>query len=85
MHSAVLRGDEAMVKTLLARRAKLNPRLAKGTFLKRGSREFAFDKFLVGATPFLLAARLGNLDADAPAGIGGRRPVARVWTTAGRR
>jgi ankyrin repeat protein len=61
LHSAVLRGDQAMVKTLLANRAALNPRLTKGTFLKRGSREFAFDKFLVGATPFLLAARLGNL------------------------
>jgi ankyrin repeat protein len=62
LHSAVLRGDEPMVKTLLARRADLNSRLATGTFLKRGSREFAFDKFLVGATPFLLAARLGNLE-----------------------
>jgi hypothetical protein len=51
-----------MVKTLLSRRVDLNPRLKTGTFLKRGSREFAFDKFLVGATPFLLAARLGNLD-----------------------
>ena len=61
LHSAVLRGDQEMVKTLLAHRANLNPRLTKGTYLKRGSREFAFDKFLIGATPFLLAARLGNL------------------------
>jgi uncharacterized protein len=61
LHSAVLRGDQEMVKTLLAHRANLNPRLTKGTYLKRGSREFAFDKFLIGATPFMLAARLGNL------------------------
>jgi len=61
LHSAVLRGDQEMVKTLLAYRADLNPRLTKGTYLKRGSREFAFDKFLTGASPFMLAARLGNL------------------------
>ena len=59
MHSAVLRGDQEMVKMLLAHGADVNPRLANGTYLKRGSREFAFDKFLVGATPFALA-RLGN-------------------------
>jgi ankyrin repeat protein len=62
LHSAVLRGDQEMVKALLAHRANVNLRLARGTFLKRGSREFAFDKFLVGATPFLLAARLGDVE-----------------------
>jgi ankyrin repeat protein len=61
LHSAVLRGDAQMVDFLLANRASVNVRLTKGTFLKRGSREFAFDKFLVGATPFLIAARLGDL------------------------
>jgi ankyrin repeat protein len=60
LHSAVLRGDGKMVDLLLAHRASVNVRLTKGTFLKRGSREFAFDKFLVGATPFLIAARLGD-------------------------
>ncbi|MEP7308949.1 MAG: ankyrin repeat domain-containing protein [Acidobacteriota bacterium] len=61
LHSAVLRGDQPIVRLLLARGASLNPRLATGTFLKRGSREFAFDKFLIGATPFLLASRVGDL------------------------
>jgi len=61
LHSAVLRSDQAMVTTLLAHRVDLNARLTKGTYLKRGSREFAFDKFLIGATPFMLAARFGNL------------------------
>ena len=61
LHSAVLRSDQAMVTTLLAHRVNLNARLTKGTYLKRGSREFAFDKFLIGATPFMLAARFGNL------------------------
>ena len=61
LHSAVLRGDAAMVDTLLATRASVNVRLTKGTFLKRGSRELAFDKFLIGATPFMIAARLGDL------------------------
>ena len=85
LHSAVLRGDGKMVDVLLANRASLNVRLTKGTFLKRGSREFAFDKFLVGATPFLIAARLGDLglmrrlaEAGADTSIGlddGRTPL----------
>jgi ankyrin repeat protein len=62
LHSAAQRGDREMVKALLAHRANLNVRLTKGTFLKRGSREYAFDKFLIGATPFLLAARLGDVE-----------------------
>jgi uncharacterized protein len=61
LHSAVLRGDADMVDQLLAHGASVEVRLTKGTFLKRGSREFAFDKSLIGATPFLLAARLGDL------------------------
>jgi ankyrin repeat protein len=54
LHAAVLRGDVKMVDVLLAYRAAVNVRLTKGTFLKRGSREYACDKFLVGATPFLM-------------------------------
>jgi len=85
LHAAVLRGDAKMVDALLAHRASVNARLTKGTFLKRGSREYAFDKFLVGATPFLIAARLGDLAlmrrlADAGADISirledGRTPL----------
>jgi ankyrin repeat protein len=62
LHSAVLRGDPAMVKELLARGADVNVRLTKGTYLKRFSRDVAFDKFLIGATPFTLAARAGDLN-----------------------
>jgi len=68
LHSAVLRGDQDVVEMLLGSGADLNPRLANGTFLKRGSREYAFDKFLVGATPFLLAARAGDLAVMHPDG-----------------
>jgi cytohesin len=85
LHSAVLRGDRQMVGMLLSNGASVNARLTKGTFLKRGSREFAFDKFLIGATPFLIAARLGDLslmqqlvDAGADAGLrldDGRTPL----------
>ena len=77
LHAAVLRGDVKMVDVLLAHRASVNVRLTKGTFLKRGSREYAFDKFLVGATPFLIAARLGDLElmrrlSDAGADVSAR-------------
>lgn len=61
LHAAALRGNAKMVDALLAHRASVDARLTKGTFLKRGSREYAFDKFLVGATPFLIAARLGDV------------------------
>jgi ankyrin repeat protein len=95
LHSAVLRGDQEMVRTLLAHGADLNPRLTKGTYLKRGSRDFAFEKFLVGATPFALAARLGNValmrtlvaaGADRSIGLADGRPplvVAAQGETAG--
>ena len=46
-----------MVEILLAHGADPNVRLARGSFLKHDRRAFAFDKFLVGATPFVLAAR----------------------------
>ena len=57
LHWAALRGDREMVEILLAHGADPNVRLARGSFLKHDRRAFAFDKFLVGATPFVLAAR----------------------------
>ncbi|MYN66557.1 MAG: hypothetical protein F4X11_16255 [Acidobacteria bacterium] len=57
LHWAALRGDRALVETLLAHGADPDVRLTQGSFLKHDRGAFAFDKFLVGATPFVLAAR----------------------------
>ncbi len=58
LHWAALRGDRKLAATLLAHGADPDVRLARGSLLKRRDmRAFAFDKFLVGATPFVLAAR----------------------------
>ena len=73
LHWAALRGDRELAETLLAHGANPDVRLARGSLLKRrDTRAFAFDKFLVGATPFALAARradtgLMRLLADAGA------------------
>ena len=73
LHWAALRGDRELAETLLAHGANPDVRLARGSLLKRRDmRAFAFDKFLVGATPFVLAARradtrLMRLLADAGA------------------
>ena len=62
LHWAALRGDRELVETLLARGANPNVRLTRGSFLKHDRRAFAFDKFLVGATPFVLAARRSDTE-----------------------
>ncbi len=62
LHAAVLRGDLALAKTLLAHRANPNARLMNGTPSRRNTRDFAFDKVLIGATPFLLAAKYAQAD-----------------------
>lgn len=57
LHAAVLRGDLELVKTLLAHGASPNARLTKGTPVRRLSRDFSLPESLLGATPFLLAAK----------------------------
>lgn len=56
LHAAVLRADLGLVNTLLAHGANPNARLVKGSPARRTSRDFAFNKSWVGATPFWLAA-----------------------------
>ena len=62
LHWAALRGDRELVEILLSHGADPNVRLARGSFLKHDRRAFAFDKFLVGATPFVLAARRSDVE-----------------------
>ena len=62
LHAAVLRADQQLLETLIAKGANLNVRLTKGTWARRAHNDYAFDKFTVGATPFALSAREGEAE-----------------------
>jgi ankyrin repeat protein len=57
LHAAVLRSDLALVKALLAHGANPNAPITKGTPVRRNSQDFELPKTLMGATPYLLAAK----------------------------
>jgi ankyrin repeat protein len=62
LHAAVLRSDLDLVKALLAYKANPNAQIARGMPLRRNSQDFELPKTLIGATPYLLAAKF--LEAD---------------------
>jgi uncharacterized protein len=62
LHAAILRGDPAMARALLAHGADPNAQLTKGTPARYYSKDFAFNEALKGATPFWLAARYGDVE-----------------------
>jgi ankyrin repeat protein len=62
LHAAVLRSDLDLVKSLLAHQANPNAQITKGTPVRRTSQDFELPKTLIGATPYLLAAKF--LEAD---------------------
>ena len=57
LHEAIMRRDEALVRTLLAGGANPHLPLRAWTPTRRQSTDFHFEPELVGATPFWLAAR----------------------------
>jgi ankyrin repeat protein len=57
LHAAVLRSDLKLVKALLGHGADPNARLTKGTPIRRDTTDYNLPKTLVGATPYLLAAK----------------------------
>ena len=57
LHEAIMRRDEALVRTLLAGGADPQLPLRAWTPTRRQSSDFHFEPELVGATPFWLAAR----------------------------
>jgi ankyrin repeat protein len=62
LHAAVLMGDLALVKALLAHGANPNALLTKGTPITRFGDDRSMPKALLGATPFWLAARFGEIE-----------------------
>ena len=62
LHAAVLRNDVELVKSLLAHRANPNAQITKGTPVRRNSQDFELPKTLIGATPYLLAAKFAHAD-----------------------
>ena len=78
LHAAVLRSDLDLVKALLAHQADPNAPLTKGTPVRRNSQDFELPKTLIGATPYLLAAKFLEADimrALAAAGADTRRTM----------
>ena len=57
LHAAVLRSDLQTVQALLAHKANVNAVITKGTPVRRNSQDFELPKTLIGATPYLLAAK----------------------------
>ena len=62
LHAAVLRSQLDLVRVLLARGASPNALTTKGTPIRRNTTDFNLPATLIGATPYLLAAKF--LEAD---------------------
>jgi uncharacterized protein len=62
LHAAVQRADLKLAKSLIAHGADLNARLTQATVSRRSFDDVAFDKTMVGATPFMLAAKEGEAE-----------------------
>jgi ankyrin repeat protein len=57
LHTAVLRGDLELVRTLLKYGANPNARITQGTAITREGEDWVLPTPLIGATPFFLAAK----------------------------
>jgi ankyrin repeat protein len=71
LHAAVLRGSLELVKALLTHGANPNLEMTKGTPVRRNSEDFELPKTLIGATPYLLAAKFLEPDIMKALAAGG--------------
>ena len=71
LHAAVLRSDLDLVTSLLAHKANPNATITKGTPVRRNSQDFELPKTLIGATPYLLAAKFVEADIMRALAAGG--------------
>src|SRR6185312_2558900 len=62
LHAAVLRDDLSLVKALLAHGAKPDSLITKGTPIRRANTDYNLPNTLIGATPYLLAAKFAEPD-----------------------
>lgn len=62
LHAAVLRDDVSVVKALLAHKADPNKPFVKATPIRRNGPDVFLPASLVGATPFLLAAKYASAE-----------------------
>ena len=62
LHTAVVRGDPNLVKTLCAHSADPNARLTKGSRQQRNLNYYSLSATLAGATPFWLAAKYAEVE-----------------------
>ena len=74
LHAAVLRGGLDLVKALLAHGANPNAPITKGTPVRRNSEDFELPATLVGATPYVLAAKFLEVDIMRVLAAGGADP-----------
>jgi ankyrin repeat protein len=78
LHAAVLRNDLGLVKALLAHGADPNPLLTKGTPIRRSNTDFNLPNTLIGATPYLLAAKFAEPEIMRALVAGGADPKTRM-------
>ena len=71
LHAAVLRDDLKLVQALLARKADPNAKLTKGTPIRRSNTDFNLPNPLIGATPYLLAAKFAEAEIMRTLAAGG--------------
>jgi ankyrin repeat protein len=74
LHAAVLRGGLDLVKALLAHGANPNAQMTKGTPVRRNSEDFELPATLIGATPYLLASKVLEVDIMRALAAGGADP-----------
>lgn len=74
LHAAILRSDVNLVKALLAHGANPNLRLTKGTPMRRDTTDWNLPATLIGASPYLLAARFLEPDIMPVLVAGGADP-----------
>jgi ankyrin repeat protein len=76
LHAATLRNDLSLVKALLAKHADPDARMTKGTAIRRSNTDFNLPNTLIGATPYLLAAKFAEPDIMQALVAGGANPGA---------